>query len=751
MDYFTLCVTFISVLLGIAYPILIQITSEDKYSSEAILDLFETSNRKRFFTINLIISLILVLLAYLKIPPLFTFNVKWMDYLFSNSAKILLLFFSVLLIINFFRLINLIQTFYRTTKLIDYLGKQRKKVIEKNYFISFEGLSDILFWSIQNQNLKVARKVSSYFYEIFQEYRENWDKEKDKKNEGLIYPDLFYGIVYNIIEQSVKAEKNSFKFLEARTSGLTWLLGEFKCPKISERTYVWMWRNIVLAVENNRFDLVFMHWSSAHQYFSMNLEYLTPEYDNSTDELIVKNQKLIDERANERELFLEFHYALGGLLLYKNKVKFIKKIFGYTTSQPADYYLLPIHMNQIFHMFFKFFDHNERHFPWITTKYYFPDLDGVGAQGVIKNWICQYVGILFIRQFNIQTYLSYQIPTENPIFPTSTAEKRQWLDNISYFKEIIETKVNDKELMKNLNFKVDSQYLDKITDIEKEIKNDFDYTERTAIPLEEKVELYYKTVKEFLNPNFESLKPLINIKKELDDTETNVFNINGQTNLTKKSSFTDNGIAHLNFHSFLPETTSRRFKENLSSIFYVNSKEHYYVTQEDAFKAVDNLKINSDNYVIVIFGVINFSYYINNLNVDGLSESNYKGIDIINFPVSVRNIGTSLFVIKKKHLPWINFNEISEEFVNLYELKLISKEYKLYGSVSDLNTNNVLREAIIKEGKDKDTDLKKYVYQGINYRTTLRFSKKTKLVRIQIKGYFDNDRKANNLNDINKF
>jgi hypothetical protein len=751
MDYFTLCVTFISLLLGIAYPILIQITSEDKYSSEAILDLFEGDNKKKFFSINLVVSLILVLLAFLELRPLFEFNIKTLDDLFNNSAKILLFISTILLIINFFRLINLIQTFYRTSRLIEFLGKQKEKVLKQNDFASFEGMSDILSWSIQNQNLKVAKKVSDYFYDIFREYRDSWDGDKDKKNEGLIYPNLFYGIVYNAIEQSLKQDKNSFKFLEARTSGLTWLIGEFDSPKISESTYVWMWHNIALAVENDRLDLVFMHWSSAHQYYSMNLEYLTPEYDNSLDELIVTNKKLIDERANERELFLEFHFALGGLLLYKNKVKFIKKLFGYTTSQPADYYLLPIHMNQIFHMFFKFFDPSERIFPWITTKYYFPELDGVGAQGFIKNWVCQYIGILFIRQFNIQTYLSYQVPTENPILPTSTSEKRQWLDNISYFKEIIKAKVSDEELMKNLDFKVDSQYLDKITEIEKEIKNDFDYSERTAVPLEEKVELFDKTVSQFLIPTFESLKLINNSNKEPNKTETDVLNITGQSNLTEKGSFTDNGIAHLNFHSFLPETTNRKIKENLSSIFYVNSKEQYYVTQEDAFKALDNLKINSDKHIIILFGIMNFSYYINNLNVSGLLESNYKGIEIIHFPVSVRNVGTSLFVLKKKHLPWINFNEISEEFVNLYELKLLNEEYKLYGAVSDLYTNNALKEAIIKEGKDKDTDLEKYVYQGIYFRTTLRFSKKLKLVKIQIKGYFDNGRKTDSLNDIKKF
>jgi hypothetical protein len=750
MDYFTLCVTFISLLLGIAYPILIQITSEDKYSSEAILDLFESDKKKKYFSINLIVSLILVLLAYIELPPFFEFKINILDDFLNNSAKILLLFSTIFLIINFFRLINLIQTFYRTTRLIAFLSTQKEEVLEKNNFISFEGMADILLWSIQNQNIKVAKNVSDYFFNIFSDYRNRWKKEKDHKNEGLIYPNLFYGIIYNVIQQSLKQEQNSFKFLEVRTSGLTWLLGEFDCPKISEITYVWMWRNIVLAVENNRLDLVFMHWSSAHQYFQINLEHITPEYENSEKGLIVTNQKLINERNNERELFLEFHYALGGLLLYKGKVTFIKKLFGYTTSQPADYCLLPIHMNQVFHMFFKFFDSNEMNFPWITTKYYFPDLDGVGAQGVIKNWICQYIAILFIRQFNLQTYYTYQVPTENPFLPTSISEKRHWLDNVGYFKKLIKDKVNDEELMKTLNFKIDSQYLDKINEIEQEVKKDFDYTERTAVPLVEKVNLYYKTVKKLLIPTFQSLQS-INSKKELKEAESNTFNLIGQSNLTEKSSFTDNGIAHLNFHSFLPEITNKKIKEGLSSIFHLNSIEHYLVTQEDAFKALDVLKISPKEHLIILFGYMNFSYYINNLNVPNLSETNYKGIEIIHFPVSARNIGTSLFILKKKYLPWINFNEISQEDRSLYDLELINNKFKIYSTVSDLNTNDELREAIIKDGKDKDVDLKKYVYQGIIFRTTFKFRKEQKIVRIQIKGYIDNGRKTDDIKDISKY
>lgn len=751
MDYFTLCVTFISLLLGIAYPILIQITSEDKYSSEAILDLFENSFRKKVFIVNLVISLVLVLLTFLKLPPLFIFKIEFLDYFLNNSARIFLLISSVLLIINFFRLINLIQTFYRTSSLIDFLSLQKKKVIKSNNFLSFEAMQDILFWSMQNKNLKVVQKVSDYFSNIFREYRDNWSKDKDEKNEGLIYPNLFYGMVYNVIEQSTKAEKNSFKFIEARTSGLTWLLGEFDTPKISESTYLWMWRNIVLAIENNRLDLVFMHWSSAHQYFQMNLRYINLEYDNSSSELIVTNQNLIDERNKERELFLEFHYALGGLLLYKNEIKFIKKLFNYTTSQPADYPLLPIHMNEVFHMFFKFFDSNDRNFPWITTKYHFPDLDGIAAQGVIKNWICQYVAVLYIRQFNIHSYFTYQNPTENPIFPSSTEEKRIWLNNIKYFKSLIEDKANNKDLLEKLNFKISDEYVEKIKLIEEEIRNDFDEAERTAVPLEEEVKLYFKAIKNILIPVFETLNPIKNNTKELEEKQTDVFNINGTSNVTEKGSFTNNGIDHLNIHTFLPETVARKIKENISSIFYVNTDESYFVTQEDAFKAVDKLKLNKDKHVIILFGNFNLSYYLNNLNIKNLSADSYKGIKIIHFPVSVRNVGTSLFVLKKKHLPWIKFHEISEEFVNLYELKLLNEQYKIYGTVSDLNTNIDLKEVIINEGRDNDKDLSKFVFQGINFRTTLRFTKKLKLVKIQIKGYFDNGQRIDSVNDIKKF
>lgn len=352
-------------------------------------------------------------------------------------------------------------------------------------------------------------------------------------------------------------------------------MGEFESPKISETTFLWLWRNLVLAIENDRQDLVFMHWQSAHQYFQMNLERVLPEHSYEGEKLRTSNREKILNRTAERELFLEFHYALGGLLIYRNEYDLLRKIFTYTTNQPPQYYLLPEHMNEIFHLFFKFLDPHEQNFPWITTKYYFPGLDGINAQGVIKNWICRYIVVLYIRQFNLPTFYTYQEPTAPPSLPSEIAEKKKWLENLKFFKELVSQVAANSILMDKFSFKKDGLYKEKMEEIEAKVREDFEYTERTAIPLEEKVEMFLSTVKSEITPVLESFKDLKNKGKPPKDLE--VYNITGQADLTEKSAFTNSGVAHLNFHSFLPEQTSRKIKENLSSIFYVKAKEHYVV------------------------------------------------------------------------------------------------------------------------------------------------------------------------------
>jgi len=745
MDAFSVCITFISVLLGIAYPILIQITGNDKYSSEKILELFENNWRRRVFIPNLVFSLIFVAIYLLRLPPVFTFQNETANTILENSALIILFISTVTLIISFFLIINLVTIFYRTSALIKFLSDQSDAVINKSDFSSFDGLAELLYWSIQHQDSNAAKRLSSYFHNIFQSYR-----EKYATDEPLVYPDRFYSVVYNATEKIVGLERNTLVFLEIRTVGGIWLIGEFNVPKISENTYGWLWANVALSLNGNRGDLVMTFWERAHQFFSFNLNYITPDYDYDGDGHTYKNQEAIDKRNEERETFLEFHFALGGLLLYKNRPDLIKKIFYYTTSTPPDYVLLPKNMTLIFNMFFKFFDPYERHFPWITHKYNFPGLEGLNADRTIKDWICQYIAVLFIRQMNLHSHYSNWEPAEPPRTPAALAEKRFWAENIKYFKPILEKAFGEnKQLLHDLKYNMEKEhYLKKFGEIEKVIVDDFNHEQEAVVPEVGKIQQFLDGSKQILEKTFKKFKRLDNETEKIEGIEYDVFNVQGLVNVTNKGTFVEDGVAHLNFDTFLAESAGSNYGDGFFQIFNAAATKKYVFDQENIFKAIDRLKLNATDHVLLAFGFININYYVENLKIPGLTNSSYNGVAILFFPGRIYGISNSVFAVSKANLPWLEYKDFDAKTQELYELQPILPEYNVYAGVSDLHTNQPLREQIEKEGNAEDKDLHKSVWQGIMFVTIARFPKTRNIAQILIRNDFENQRKLNKIEDV---
>lgn len=747
MDTFSVCVTFISVLLGIAYPILIQITGNDKYSSEKILELFENNWRRQVFMPNLVFSLVFVGIYLLRLPPIFTFQNETLNHIFENSALLILFISTITLIISFFLIINLVTIFYRTSALIKFLSDKGDAVINKSDFSSFDGLADLLYWSIQHQDSNASKQLSDYFYNIFRSYR-----EKFATDEPLIYPDRFYWLVYNATEKIVGLEKNTLVFLEIRTVGGTWLLGEFDVPKISENTYSWLWANVALSLNSNRGDLLITFWGRAHQFFAYNLDYITPDYDYQDDDITYKNQAAIDKRNEERETFLEFQFALGGLLLYKNRPDLVKRIFYYTTSTPPDYVLLPKNMTLIFNMFFKFFDPYERHFPWITHKYNFPGLEGLNADRTIKDWICQYIAILFIRQMNLNSHYSNWDPTEVPRTPTTLAEKRFWAENIKYFRPILEKAFEEnKQLLQELKYNMEKDsYIKKFDSIEKVIVDVFNQGQVDVVPEIDKIQQFFESSKQILDKTFKKFNRLDNKKAKPEGIEYDVYNIQGLVNVTNKGTFADDGVDHLNFDTFLAESASSNYGDRFFQIFNAVATKKYIFDQENIFKAIDKLKLNASDHVLLAFGFININYYIENLKIAGLTNSNYNGVQILFFPGRIYGISNSIFAVAKANLPWLEYKDFDGKTQTLYELEPILPVYKIYAGVSDLHTNKHLRDQIIKEGNADDKDLHKSVWQGIMFVTIARFLKSRDIVQLLIRNDFENQRKLNKVDDVSE-
>ncbi|NME73108.1 hypothetical protein [Flammeovirga aprica] len=73
-----------------------------------------------------------------------------------------------------------------------------------------------------------------------------------------------------------------------------------------------------------------MFWANSNNYYNRNLKDIDPLYEKTIDNSFeIINNKEIDERKNEQNKFLEFHYALGGLMLYKEQYLSLEYFFNY--------------------------------------------------------------------------------------------------------------------------------------------------------------------------------------------------------------------------------------------------------------------------------------------------------------------------------------------------------------------------------------------------------------------------------------
>lgn len=734
-------------LLGVAYPVLLQVVArlDEKYSSDKIVELFDQEWEIKAFRYSLISSLFFIVIWSLKLPALV--HVDNLDFFIENSASLILAINSILLVIFFFFFVSKILIYYTPTKFIPYLITRNEK--SESDFRYFTALSELLLLFIRQQQTNYSKTLSDFFYIAFRKIR---DKCHDQP---VVYPDMYYEVVYKAIEElAILKEKRNY-LLEHRTSGEIWLLGELQGKEISENTYAWMWRNLLLAIRYKQDDLIINHWETCHQYYIRSLRYVDREYDRSSDDYHVINQDAVDKRLEERQRFIEFHYALGGLLLMKERYTCIRRLFNYTQSQPPKYELLPESMYEIFKFYFDLVDPYERKYAWISHQYSFPELSGLNADYTIKKWIMSYMAILFLRQYSIIPYLITMRPLDFPPTPKTQGEIKHWIDGLDFFKEIVSEHFKNKELLKILNLDFlttewcdENQKLYPVFFIEKfkSILENAYHTNALNLPIShEKVLEFENSTKTKIESAIDKLL-IINNDTIIQDNNSDKWYVNGQRMLQSKDAFSANPeVHHIDFDSFLASTISSSIKKGLAETFLYKMNKSFLLKPEDLFKAVDRLAID-DNIIIVNFG-LNLDYFINQLKVPNLSIEKYKSISIYSFNGS-QMVRDSLFILKKSDLPNISTKPIGEDVIAKYALNKISDNLNLYSSVIDLN--NTSEEVYNENKQDKsDEELRTSVLLSIIISTEFKWKKNIEVTQLkQYSEYFQNGI-ANKLDDVN--
>lgn len=624
-----------------------------------------------------------------------------------------------------------------------------KEGSEKNYFAV---IADLLSFSINRQNKTIEETISRFMYSAF-------DKKRDLSNEIAVeYPNEYYEALYKATKELAPIKDNKLTILGHRISSLVWLFGEYSDTKIHETTYGWIWIILRVPIEYGNDDMVLNYWSTAHQYYRYHLHKIVHEY---SDKWEVINQENIDLREKERIRFLEFHYALGGLLLYKKRYSCLFRIFNYTTSIPPDYSPLPKMMNEIFQYYFYFRDPFDFNIKFISSKYNFPNIEGLHADSQIKKWVSKYIVLLFIRQWNIDSHLTIENPLEYPKLPETQMEKSFWLLNMDFFEMLMNELLSDKILMSDLGLDFinhkwckDNKKLSPIEFIIKfkeklsaSIKNTL-LTQEVSVKKQSK---FYGSTKVILVKAFSEYK-VINNENFKSSTDFTSYYSRGIKSLFDKSAFADYQEAdNINYDSFLAEGLAEKFKTSISETFFLNKSVDYILKEEDIFKGIDKLNLDDKQFVIISFRQ-NLDYYKRQYGILGLDSEIYKNINIINFDVcNYPLVGGSFFILRKEDLPFIEFKPIEKEEIEKYNLSLIDKNYNIYSNILDLNKPEHKGLGAELSKMKPGEDIEKYVLAIILYNAEIKWKKNINCVQIKVYSKYEQQGLPNSLDDIKKF
>ena len=744
MNIVTICISFIVSILGVAFPILLQVISklDEKYTSVHISRIFENEKSYKTFKIALYTSLGAILLYIIRI--LFFNSLRFISEVFLTFfVSSLLVIVTIILIVSFLFFVNKILSYYNPYKIVEYFIKRDRNSDKKGDFLFFNAITDLMSYSIKKQNETIAHTITDYFHDRFYFY------QNINPQTPIEYPYDYYLMIYKIAEQLVYANLRKFAFVEVRTIGGIWLLGELKDYKIHENTYVWIWRTIVLAVQNNRDDMVLQYWGHAHQYYTFNLsELMHPGSESNGSEL-----------KKRREKFREFHYALGGLLLFSKKTACIKRIFNYTTSMPPRYELLPETMTEIFIEYYKFLDPNNQNFSWITTQYYFPDLEGYSADSTVKYWICRYIGLLLIRQYSIVPYLTFMKPLELPHLPDKLIQKRRWLDNINSFKKHVSDLYVDEEIKIPLGFGfITDEYclkyslptpLDIVDKTQLELQSIIEKTNKEQTVSNEKKAKFFESSKRILQATLDIYTEIWTKQKLSKDF--NKWFINGISATLDKAAFAkESETEWMDYDTILAESLSERLINGITETFLLNQRNSFIIKEDELFNAIDRLKINPKDHIIISY-LLDFNYIVESKMAEGLTDHGYKDIELHNFTsFNYNQLGESIYILKKSDLPKIIFHSPTEEITAKFGLEIIDQGLNLFGNIIDLYRNENLLKELSKDGNVSDLEKKVYLYLFLN--AEIRWKRDVKMISVRKHDPYKRDNGlVNNLKDVKSF
>ncbi|MFJ1262998.1 hypothetical protein ACILDS_09935 [Capnocytophaga canis] len=754
-DVFENYVTIITAILGVAYPIILDKTSDigDRYKSEYLTQIFDTEFFQRkikplryitYFEIVLYIALLSLIPPIFSCPPLF----DWNNWFINNSAHILVFCTTVCLIVSFiFWLKEVILYNGKTKKLLKHISqKYEKSNNEEDKQILLKAINEITIYAIDKQDKRLEKDLLNFYVKTRDLHREKYSNLIESENiedRGLEYPFDYYNTISEIVKECV--ETNNLKLLSIQHKAINGHLlipNDFQQIKISDTTYGWLWYNVTLIRHNYNFVAEF--WKNSSQYFRFELEQIYPNFQqNENGEIIDANKNISEQREEERNRFLEFHYAFGGLMLYSKNYEALNYMFTFSQSQPPKYELLPYTMTDFF-KWFEWFSNEYNHLGIFIgyAKYQFPDLDNLGNRKDVVFQICKYICILFLRQFSIPETLHYHNPTKQPNLPQELKKLYNWQKSLEYFRFCLNKVLEDKEILQRLNLQ--QMFIEKeseinifLEELEESIRTIIQNEKKNAEISKSKELQFYKSSSKILGDGFKQYENIRN-KEGFDNTDKDVKTfIRGSQTLSPKSSFTDGDTPCVDCDSvFAHGIVQWNLKKYIPNAFLMARTQSYLLSKDDLIKGINKIVDKKENVCIIAFN-------LGNEIIQSIKQSKYKDKVIYLPSTDLRNL---IFILKEKDLPKFTFKNVSGKEKQKFHLKGINKKYKIYASIIDINLpKNEKLKNIYANNLDKDN---LQVLETLSFITEIRFRADRKIIQIKVNSVYEESGSVNSLDDL---
>ena len=676
---------FISAIFGLSVPIMLQVIEriDSRYGSTRLAERLKSEK-----VIKTCIALLILAFGTSTYAVFCKFPSPWDCWIMYNSADLIAFVSCVALIVWFLLACRIILTYYNPEKLQDrildeYTKSKTTEDKERNFLDWVDLTQSLMGASDRTPAFKVYDTIGKEIYGAL-----------DKADEGgVVLPSYVVKGITSINENLCLMPRRPFSI----NNGNQILENLIVQPeKLSDDAYRLIWNNLQLQLFYDQEDWVYEYWSAAVQVYDHQLARLyegVPSFMNP-DVVITSND--VDKRNALRKRFKEFHITLCAAVLREKRYDLLEKLLDYfhAMTPEFEYPLVPSSVAEIQEAFQMI---NESPRLDFGADEYYPmrGMKGI-VDGIIMGSVKRYLTLLYVRVFsNIgrirSTYVNY---------PDSLGGLKRLNEDADYLQRTLSSVLGNKDLMDILSFDDFNKAKEEMVNVLKSIKDG-------VVAKEKDLKKNKPNAADIVVENLEETKKLVQIRladyrqfvrAPKGDEDVDTFYLRGVSSyLFPNEAFQhDAGISYVNMAESVTGASLTNIQHGFASVFYQKKQKYFKINSEKVFFALDRLALNKE-YVIVAFDVF-LDYYLNK-NVKGLVKNDggysYKNVPIIRLHGGPSDLVThKLFIMKKMDMPSLSYTVPNDNIIKKFELKLLSEDYKLYGSVVKLSENAELLKGV---------------------------------------------------------